>query len=175
MSHNPVMASTISDTPTAWTSGDGATIRPFAPADAPAIAALIQDILAAEFTRESPAFPAADLQQLATAYGGPENAFFVAEAGGRIVGTCGVKQDGPSAAILRRLFVAPAHRRRGLGARLTKTAIDFCKAQRYRTIKIRTSDRMATAMAICRRHGFREDARMPLGAVQLVHLTLRLD
>ena len=156
------------------TSDDGIAIRPFVPADAVAIVTLINGILAAEFSGEQTAFPMTDLEQIAAAYGGPKDAFFVADAGGRIVGTCAVKQDEPSTALLRRLFVAPEQRGHGLGGRLAKTAITFCKAQHYRTIRIRTSDRMATAMAICRRQGFQEDARMPLGAVHLVLLTLRL-
>lgn len=159
----------------AWTNGDGLTIRPFTPADADAIANLINGILAAEFSEQRETFPPVDLTKIATTYGGPKDAFLVAEAGGgRIVGTCAVKQDGPTTAILRRLFVAPEFRGQGLGGKLATAAIEFCKAQQYRTITIRTSDRMATAMAICRRHGFKENSRMPLGDVHLVVLTLRL-
>ncbi|MBI4227865.1 MAG: GNAT family N-acetyltransferase [Candidatus Omnitrophica bacterium] len=154
--------------------GDSIRIRPFAPSDAAAVKALITGILASEFPGESEAFPPTDLQQLAVAYGGPKETCLVAEVGGRIVGACAVKQDGPSAALLRRLFVAPTYRGQRLGSRLVESAVAFCRAQRYRKITIRTSDRMATAMAICRRQGFQQQARMPLGAVHLVHLTLRL-
>ncbi len=149
-------------------------IRRFAPADAQAVQALITDILAAEYPGDQPAYPAADLAQIAVVYGGPREAFFVAEHDGRIVGTCAVKQDDAATALLRRLFVASTHRGRGLGAKLVEAAMIHCRTHRYRTIRIRTSDRMAAAMAVCRRQGFQEDERTQLGTVHLIMMSAQV-
>lgn len=153
---------------------DGVRIRRFDPADAEAVRSLITGILAAEYATDQAAYPAADLEKIATVYGGPREAFFVAEQEGRIVGTCAVKQDDDTTALLRRFFVAPTHRGRGLGVTLVEEAIAHCRAHRYRTIRIRTSDRMAAAIAVCRRHGFHEDDRIQLGTVHLIMMSLRV-
>lgn len=153
---------------------EGVQIRRFAPADTAAIQTLITGILAAEYPGERSAYPAMDLAQIPVAYGGPREAFFVADAGGRIVGTCAVKQDDAATALLRRLFVASTHRGGGLGARLVEAAMTHCRAHRYRTIRIRTSDRMAAAIAVCRRQGFQDDERIQLGTVHLIMMSAKV-
>ncbi|OGX41435.1 MAG: hypothetical protein A3C53_00480 [Omnitrophica WOR_2 bacterium RIFCSPHIGHO2_02_FULL_68_15] len=153
---------------------NGVRIRRFAPADAEAVRSLITGILAAEYAQDQAAYPAADLEKIAAVYGGPREAFLVADDGGRIVGTCAVKQDGETTAILRRFFVATTHRGQGLGVRLVEEAIAHCRTHGYRMIRIRTSGRMAAAIAVCRRHGFQEDERIQLGTVHLIMMSLRV-
>lgn len=97
----------------------------------------------------------------------------MAERRGRIVGTCAVKAEGQTA-LLRRFFVDPQHRGRGLGTRLVDAAIAHCRANGYREIRIRTSDRMSAAIAVCLHQGFQEDDRVRLGPVQLIRFTLRM-
>lgn len=164
---------TASAVTTASTGSDAVAIRPFRPADAPAIKALVTGILAAEFPADQEAYPPADLEALPTAYGGSRETMLVAERDGRIVGTCGVKDDGEEA-LLRRLFVDPRCRGMGLGSRLVATAIAHCRQQGFRRIRIRTSDRMASAIAVCQQQGFREESRFRWGTVQLIQLILAL-
>lgn len=131
-------------------------------------------ILAREYPGAQTAYPADDLAHPAAAYGGPRDAFFIAEWRGRVAGTCAVKAEGPATALLRRLFVDAACRGRGVGSHLLEAALTHCRAEGFRTVRIRTSDRMVAAIRACRAKGFHEDERLQLGPVQLVRMTLRM-
>jgi GNAT superfamily N-acetyltransferase len=90
------------------------------------------------------------------------------------VGTLGVKADAGKTAILRRLFVDAAYRRRGIGLQLVQAALSFCRAQGYQEVVIRTSTRMEKAIRLCQSLRFKEEGRWDLGEVSLVLLRLRL-
>lgn len=154
--------------------GEPMVIRPFRAAEVPAIRALVTGILAREYPDAQAAYPANDLDHLEAVYDGPRNTMLVAEADGRVIGTCGVKGEDTTTALLRRLFVDPAYRGRGVGAELVKAAIAACRRQGYRQVQIRTSDRMRAAIAVCLALGFREEQRVRLGAIELVQLSLSL-
>ena len=164
----------VSAHPAAAAGANGVTIRQTTSADGPTVRALITHILSAEFPKDQAAYPAADLDRIDVSYGGPRDAFLVAEMDGRIVGTCAVKQEGQTTALLRRLFVHQECRGRGIGGQLVEAAIAHCRAQGYRQMRIRTSDRMDTAIAVCLKKGFREDEQIHLGNVRLIRFTLRV-
>lgn len=149
-------------------------VRAWKPSDGPQIVALVTAILNQEFPSERSAYPSEDLQHLESSYQGPESAFLVAEASGRVVGTCGVKAEDAKRAILRRLFVSPEHRGQGVGRALLEQALVFCRERGFREVIIRTSSRMEQAIQLCRALGFREDGQWNLGAVTLRRLRLRL-
>lgn len=134
----------------------------------------MRGIFAQEFPEDQAAYPLEDLERLEAAYGGPRETLLVAQVAGRIVGTCGVKEDGPTTALLRRLFVEQTARGRGIGAALVQRAIAHCRGQGFREVRIRTSDRMRTAIAVCQRQGFHEHHRDRFGAIQLVQMTREL-
>ena len=78
-------------------------------------------------------------------FDGPGEAFFVAALGGQAVGVCGLNMDpytnDPSVGRVRRLYVAPAARRRGIGRGLVAAALaearkSFCKV----TLRTEKSD-----------------------------------
>lgn len=149
-------------------------IRRLVPSDGPAVKGLVMGILAHEYPGDQEAYPAADLDHPEVSYGSPRDAFFVAVAGGQIVGTCGVKAESPAAGLVRRLFVSAAHRGRGVGSRLLDAVIAHGRAAGFRSLKIRTADRMVAAIAVCRARGFREDERVRFGPIQLIRMTLAL-
>lgn len=150
------------------------TVRRFSLSDAAAVKSLIQGVLAREYPDDQPAYPAADLERIGVAYGGTREAFLVAEASGKLVGTCAVKDEGQGVALLRRLFVHSNHRREGIGSLLLDAAVAHCQELGFKQIKIRTSDRMREAVSLCRAKGFEEDERFQLGSVQLICMTLRI-
>ena len=159
---------------TASTNSNGLVIRPVKAGESPAVTALVTGILATEYAADQAAYPADDLAKLSVAYGGPGETFLVAEVRGQIVGTCGVKRDGQTTALLRRLFVDPAARGQGVGLGLVHAAIAHCRAQGYKQIRIRTSDRMTAAIAVCRKLGFHDGEQLSLGPIHLVLMTLRM-
>ncbi len=155
--------------------GGQVAIRPAQASDASGIVELVSSILAREFPADQAAFEVDDLRQLTQSYSAPQSAFFVAEEKGRIVGTCGVKADGPWAALLRRLFVDSEFRGKGIGTALLKEALDFCRTAGYQEVVISTSTRMAQAIRLCKALGFREEGSWGLGPVTLIRFHLRLN
>ena len=153
---------------------DRITVRRYEMSDATAVKSLIQGILSREFPDDQSAYPASDLERINIAYGGSRDAFLLAEVSGKLVGTCAVKDEGKGAALLRRLFVHPDHRKEGIGSRLLSAAIAHCQTLSFKQIKIRTSDRMVDALSLCFAKGFKEDERFQLGSVELICMTLRI-
>lgn len=135
---------------------------------------LVTAILAKEFPADQVAYAADDLRKLEKTYQGPGCTFFVAEEQHEIVGTCGVKAENKQTAILRRLFVNPRYRGRGIGAGLLEEALAFCRTAGFREVVIRTSNRMEQAIRLCGHVGFKEDGSWTLGQVTLVRFRLRL-
>ena len=150
------------------------TVRPFAASDSSHIVRLITGILSSEFPKDQNAYTTEDLHRLDETYSGPSNVFLVAEEGGHLVGTCGVKAEDSHTAILRRLFVDRSRRGSGVGTRLLKEAIDFCKKAGFREVMIRTSDQMTGAIRLCRSLGFQEEGRWGMGGVSLIRFCLRI-
>ena len=149
-------------------------IRKSENSDAPKVLNLVSSILAGEFPDDQSAYAADDLHRLSEAYKGPGSVFFVAEEDHRIVGTCGVKSDGPETAILRRLFVDRKFRGKGIGSNLLKEALQFCRERGFQEVIIRTSTRMEQAIRLCESVGFKENGRWPMGQVTLIVYLLRL-
>lgn len=151
-----------------------ATIRVSKDSDVPRIAGLIRGILRLEFSKDQVAYPADDLKNLSATYHGSNSTFLVAEDESRIVGTCGVKAEDGKTAILRRFFVDPACRGKGVGLALLNEALGFCRKKGFHEVVIRTSTRMESAIRLCTGLGFREEGRWPLGEMTLVRFRLKL-
>lgn len=149
-------------------------LRPFTPHDARDVKDLILSILSTEYPVDRSAYADSDLDHIGTVYGGKRETFFVAEEDGKVVGSVGIKEDSRDDALLRRLFVDPAYRKRGLGSALARTAIEFCRAQRYKRVIFRCTDRMRDAMQLCMKNGFREKEKLPVSgfAIHILELPL---
>jgi len=149
-------------------------IRSAQEADKAQIMALVKSILEKEFPADASFHATDDLEKFSEVYQGPTGTFLVAQANGRIVGTLGIKAEDSRTAILRRLFVAPAHRKEGIGLGLLQEALQFCRAKGFREVVIRTSTQMSRAIELCSSLGFKEDGRWNLGSATLVRFCLRL-
>jgi N-acetylglutamate synthase-like GNAT family acetyltransferase len=75
-------------------------------------------------------------------------AFYVARTDARLVGVCGLNEDHRDAGIptgrLRRLYVLPEIRRRGIGRRLVAQALEGA-AGHFRSVQLRTLDQESAA------------------------------
>ncbi len=80
---------------------------------------------------------------------------WVADKAGRILGAVFVVEEDAETAKLRMLYVEPAARGSGLGARLVNEVVDFARAAGYRRLTLWTNDILTAARRIYQKAGFR--------------------
>lgn len=88
--------------------------------------------------------------------------FWVArDAGGVLLGTCGVFPVAPRSFELRKMYLDARARGRGVGARLLDAAERWCRAQGGQQLVLDTTHQMTAAIAFYESHGFvRDDAQI---------------
>ena len=152
------------------------TIRRSLKDDDAAVVELINSVMDREFHDAKHAYPIEDVECIEKAYGGIGEAFFVAvdEKSHKVVGTGAIKKEDGRVALLRRLFVAPKHRKLKIGKRLIDRALDFCREVGYEEVVFKTTSRMSGAIDLCRKNGFTQRAHIVLGPVELIKLSLCL-
>lgn len=84
---------------------------------------------------------------------GMEN-LWIAEENGKSVGMIAIVKADDSTAQLRWFLLEPEVRGRGLGNRLVKTALDFCKEKKYKQVFLWTVHVLDTARHLYKSHGF---------------------
>lgn len=150
-------------------------IRHFEKQDGKSIRMLISEIMDGEFPEDKAAFTMDDLERLeGDSYGKLGEAFFVAEEGRRIIGTVGVKREDDRIALIRRIFVAPAYRKKRIGLQLLDRAIEFCEEVGYRELVFKTTSRMSGAIGLVKKRGFQSRAKVPMGQLELCKFSLSL-
>ena len=116
-----------------------------------------------------------EVQNLPGAYAPPAGGLFLVENDGEFAAVVGVRPIEEGKAEMKRLYVRPGWRGRGLGRRLAETAIKAAAEAGYRTICLDTLDFMDEARALYRSMGFREIPAYyenPLDGVVYMELTL---
>lgn len=98
----------------------------------------------------------ADLKDIEATYFQAGGMFAVVEnAEGEIIGTCAVLPVDKETCKLRKMYLAPKFRGRGLGRRTLEYAIDFAQKRGCKTVVLETADAMKEAVRLYRRAGFR--------------------
>jgi GNAT superfamily N-acetyltransferase len=128
-------------------------IVPFEVGHGDAYRALVTDTLR-EFGFEPDPAIDPDLDQPAAVYA----ALWVALSDGHVVGSVALRDLGEGALELKRMYLRPDVRGRGLGKRLLATALDHARATGARVVRLDTSERMEIARHLYEAHGF---ARVP--------------
>lgn len=137
-------------------------VREARSADVPAVIELVRETLG-EFGLQFGVGSPTDEQLCAlpesyTAHGGM---FWVATDGDAVVGTCGVFPIAPRMVELRKMYVRPAARGTGLGARLLDVAVTWAGAQGAERMVLDTVEAMTRAIAFYEANGFvRDDAHI---------------
>lgn len=137
---------------------------------------LISSVMDSEFHDVKHAYPMEDVECIEKAYGGIGEAFFVAidDRLRKVVGTAAIKKEDSRVALLRRLFVAPTHRKLKIGKQLIDRALDFCRETGYEEVVFKTTSKMSGAIDLCRKNGFVQRAHIVLGPIELIKLSLCL-
>jgi len=139
-------------------------IRPFAPADTSGVAAVIVPIQQSEFGIAVTLDDQPDLSGIPGFYQRGNGNFWVAEAGGRIVGTIGLLDIGNGEAALRKMFVAAPFRGKehGVARRLLDELVAWSAAKAISVIYLGTTDKFLAAHRFYEKSGFGEILRSEL-------------
>jgi GNAT superfamily N-acetyltransferase len=140
-----------------------ATIRPFRAADLEAVRDLFirvnRSIAPAPLKEKFEAYIARalaeEIDRIADYYGERGGGFWVAESSDNIVGMFGLEPDGPTAMELRRMYVAPEARRRGIARQMLTFAEDECRRRGTQSLTLSTSELQGEALALYRAAGYR--------------------
>lgn len=92
-----------------------------------------------------------ELRDLRTEYGPPTGGAFLADSG---VGFVGVRRFADGIAELKRMYVQPSARGRGLGRLLAEAAVDEARRLGYRALRLDTLATMEAAVALYLDLGF---------------------
>ena len=149
-------------------------IRKFAEKDGLEVKELILAILEKEYPFDRKAYSDTDLENIAGTYGGSRDMFFVIEAENKIIATAGIKEDSKETALLRRVFVNAAQRRKGYGSQLLEKAIIFCREKGYKEVVFRATSKMVEAIELCKKRGFKEAEKVDLGGFFIYKFLLDL-
>lgn len=146
----------------------GLVIRAFEPDDAKAVEALFVSVnrllapsaLADAFERYIAASLEAEMARIPEYYGARDGGFWVVEADlpeheARLVGMVGLERLSSTAMELRRMYVAPEARRRGVASAMLAFAEAWCRDAGVAELHLSTSELQPAALALYRGSGFR--------------------
>lgn len=129
-------------------------LRPFAASDSPRLLEVLETVFAEYGMKFDPQGFDRDVLSIETRYAPPEAVFYAAEIDGRVVGFAGADMPRPGVAELHRLYMDPAARGRGLGARLVATVEDWARGRGATTLELWSDVRLCHAHVLYARLGY---------------------
>ena len=101
----------------------------------------------------------AELDDLAACYAFPHGIFLLGRVEGHAAGTAGIRLLDDQTAELKRVWVSPRHRSKGLARVLLARSLDSARTLGATRVVVETDPViMSSAVRMCREHGFREAA-----------------
>jgi len=143
--------------------GEEVTIRPFTERDAAQVRQLfitVNRLLSPPDLRD--AFEAyieraltEEIDRIPAYYGERNGGFWVAVKGDELVGTFGLERASDDAMELRRMYVDPLARRRGIARQMLRLAEDECRRRNVSWLELSTAEIQQEALALYRNAGYR--------------------
>ena len=96
-----------------------------------------------------------EIDQISRYYGDRMGGFWVAVAGSDIAGMFGLEPISVDAMELRRMYVDPNYRRKGVARAMLRFAEDECRRRRLQRLDLSTSELQGEALALYRAAGYR--------------------
>ena len=129
------------------------TVRAWVPEDQEAVWDLVSRCLREFGFEPDPETSEADLHDVESYYRG--GVFLVAtDPAGRLLGTTGIAILDPNTAKLRKMYVDPSFRGKGVGRLLLNSAVDFARSKGMREVLLETTEQMAAARRLYESYGF---------------------
>ena len=116
-----------------------------------------------------------EMRNLATVYGAPAGAFFVAEIDGELAGCVGLRALADGTCEMKRLYVRPAYQGRGLGRGLVVALIACARELGYARVVLDAAPKTLAAQELYKALGFRETASYrasPIAGTRFFELVL---
>ena len=139
------------------------TIRPFAEHDAAQVWELfitVNRLLSPPHLRD--AFEAyieralsEEIDRIPAYYSERDGGFWVAVKGDKVLGTFGLERASDDAMELRRMYVDPSARRRGIARQMLQWAEDECRRRNVAWLELSTAEIQQAALALYRNAGYR--------------------
>ena len=95
-----------------------------------------------------------EIDRIAAYYGERQGGFWVAADGARVVGMFGLERVDETTMELRRMYVDPDQRRRGIARQMLTFAEAECRRRNRRRMELSTSELQAEALALYRSAGY---------------------
>lgn len=135
-------------------------IRPIEPGDDPEVESIIRKVMTSYgLDRPGSALHDPEVGNMASAYRQDGSRYFVGEFDGKLVGGSGI---GPLAGgekgtcELRKMYVLPEARGKGIGKRLLENCLESAKSLGYRRCYLETLAEMTEARHLYERNGFQQ-------------------
>jgi molybdate transport system substrate-binding protein len=132
----------------------GYAIRPATSDDHDPVRAVVSSVLVEYGVAPDPADADLDLIDIHATYFNGGTLDVVTDPEGRVVGSCGIVRLDDERCELKKMYLLPGARGRGVGSRLLDRAIAFARGRGFRSIELTTASALVEAIAMYRRHGF---------------------
>ncbi len=134
---------------------DDYRLRAACNADGPAVRGLVYAALCEHDFVPDPQDTDADLADLELSYTSRGGAFDVlVDTNDRVIGTVGLYPQSEGRCELRKMYLAPGYRGRGLGKRLLRHAMERARVLGFKRIELETASRLVVAQQMYEAFGF---------------------
>lgn len=131
-------------------------LRDYQPGDEASVLQLLQQCLAEYRLQPNPATTDADLHDIERSYLHCGGAFRILDRDGAIAGTCGLFPTSRRSCELRKMYLLPELKGRGLGRRLMDDALRVARRLGFEEMTLETNSRLREALGSYREFGFVE-------------------
>jgi len=145
----------------------GLTLRPIRAGDDSAVGRIIRRVMT-EFSAVGKGFSIedAEVDRMSRAYSDDRSIYYVIEQGGAILGGSGIgglPEADRDVCELKKMYILPGSRNRGLGRALMQRCLEAAQRMGYRKVYLETLETMGQAQALYSKHGF-TPIEAPMGA-----------
>jgi putative acetyltransferase len=130
------------------------SIQEAAPAEVAPVVGIVRGVLGEYEIPVCEAEVTAELGGIVEAPGMGNGRLWVLRDGGAVVGCVAVTPLGDGACELKRMYLLPEHRGKGLGRQLLNQALAFAREQGFKKVELETHTKMEAARALYRGAGF---------------------